>query len=149
MADSHGEKYQSNGAEIVRNPEVINFTGNLSASVSADQATLSVTTKNNPTTTATALAATTGTVSLDPTLARVFTVTPTGNITLNAASAPAGAMVTLVVTTSGTSSFTTTFSTKFKSTATLASGTVSAKVFTITFIGDGTNLNEVSRTAAM
>lgn len=99
-------------------------------------------------TTATALG-TSGTVSLDPTLGQVFTLTPTNTITLNAASAAVGSLVYLVVTTSGTSSFVTTFNTNFKSTGTLASGTVSAKVFTITFIGDGTNLNEVARTTAM
>lgn len=92
---------------------------------------------------------TTGTVSLDPTLGQVFTVTPTGNITLNAASAPAGARVYVVVTTSGTSSFNITPSTNFKSTGVLATGTSDAKVFTIAFVGDGTNMNELGRTTAM
>lgn len=96
-----------------------------------------------------ALSATTGTVSIDPTLADIFTVTPTGSITLNAASAPAGSRITLIVTTSGTSSFNITPNTNFKSTGALATGTVSAKVFTITFVGDGTNMCEVARTTAM
>jgi hypothetical protein len=98
--------------------------------------------------TVTALA-TTGTVSLDPTLGQVFTCTPTGAITLNAASAPAGATVYLVVTTSGSSSFNVTPTTNFKSTGALATGTSTGKVFTITFVSDGTNLNEVARTTAM
>lgn len=98
--------------------------------------------------TATALGAT-GTVSLDPTKGSVFTVTPTGAITLNAASAPVGAVAYLVVTTSGVSSFNITPTTNFKSTGALATGTVSGKVFVITFVGDGTNMNEVARTAAM
>jgi hypothetical protein len=93
---------------------------------------------------------TTGTVSLDPTVGHeVFTITPSGAVTLNAASAPVGKRATLVVTTSGTSSFNITPTTNFKSTGALATGTVSGKVFTISFIGDGTNMNEVSRTAAM
>lgn len=92
---------------------------------------------------------TTGTVSLDPALGDVFTVTPTGNITLNAASAPANAKITVIVTTSGTSSFNITPNSNFKSTGVLASGTVSGKVFTLSFIGDGSNLNETARTAAM
>ena len=99
-------------------------------------------------TTMTALGAT-GTVSLDPTLGQVFTITPTGNVTLNAASAPAGAYVTVIVTTSGTNSYNITPTTNFKSTGALATGTASGKVFTIGFVGDGTNLNEDGRTAAM
>ncbi len=91
----------------------------------------------------------TGTVSLDPALGDVFTVTPTGSITLNAATAPAGSKITLVVTTSGTSSYNVTPTTNFKSTGALATGTASGKVFTISFVGDGTNLNETSRTLAM
>lgn len=100
------------------------------------------------TSTVTALG-TTGTVSLDPTLGNVFTITPTAGVTLNAASAPAGQYVYLIVTTSGTSSFNITPTTNFKSTGALATGTVSGKVFTMTFISDGTNLNEVARTTAM
>lgn len=80
-----------------------------------------------------------------------YTLTPGEAETINAvtAGAVAGRTYTLVVTTSGTSSYTLTFSTNFKVTGTLATGTVSAKVFVITFIFDGTNFNEVSRTTAM
>jgi len=92
---------------------------------------------------------TTGTVSLNPALGDVFKVTPTGDITLNAASAPVGAHITLVVTTSGATSYNITPTTSFKSTGVLATGTASGKVFTISFVGDGTNLNEISRTVAM
>lgn len=92
---------------------------------------------------------TTGTLSLDPTLGQVFKITPTGTNTINAASAATGSRVYLVYTTSGTSSYTTTFGTNFKSTGTLATGTSDAKVFVIAFVGDGTNLNEISRTTAM
>lgn len=93
------------------------------------------------------------TVSIDPTLLGivngVFTLTPAQNETINAASVVAGMRMALVITTSGTSSFTLTFSTNFKTTGTLATGTVSAKVFVIDFICDGTNWNEVARTTAM
>lgn len=99
-------------------------------------------------TTATALAAS-GNAALDPTLGQVFTLTPTGSQNITASSAPVGAVVYIVVTTSGTSSYTQTFTTNFKTTGTLATGTSSAKVFTMLFIGDGTNLNEVARTTAM
>lgn len=97
---------------------------------------------------AVALAATGGD-ALDPTKSSLFTLTPTASETITASSAPIGARVSIVVTTSGSSSFTVTFGTNFKTTGTLATGTVTGKVFTVTFVGDGTNMNEVSRTTAM
>lgn len=87
--------------------------------------------------------------ALDPTKGQVFTLTPTASETLTATSAPVGARMYLVVTTAGTSSYTITFGTNFKTTGTLATGTSDAKVFVINFVGDGTNMNEVSRTTAM
>jgi hypothetical protein len=92
---------------------------------------------------------TTGTISLDPTLGDVFTVTPSGDITLNAASAPANAKITLIVTTSGTSSHNITPGANFKSTGALATGTVNDKTFSISFVGDGSSLVETGRTTAM
>lgn len=93
---------------------------------------------------------TTGTVSLDPTLGNLFTCIPSASITaLNAASVPTGELIYIVFTTSGTSSFVVTFNTNFKTTGTLTTGTVSGKVFTMAFISDGTNFNEISRTTAM
>lgn len=93
---------------------------------------------------------TTGTVSLDPTLGNLFTCTPSASITaLNAATVSTGQLIYIVFTTSGTSSFVVTFNTNFKTTGTLTTGTVSGKVFTMSFISDGTNFNEVSRTTAM
>lgn len=91
----------------------------------------------------------TGIVSLDPELGDVFTTAPSGDMTINAASALLGARVSIVVTTPDTTSRTLTFGTSFKTAGTLVTGTVASKVFTISFVGDGTNLNEVSRTAAM
>ncbi len=91
----------------------------------------------------------TGTVSLNPALGDVFTTGPTGDITINASSGLLGARVSVVVTTVSTTTRTLTFGTGFKSTGTLATGASSGKVFTVNFIGDGTNLNETSRTTAM
>ena len=93
---------------------------------------------------------TTGSVTLNPTFSELFTLTPTGDITLNANNAAGpGRRASIVLTTSGTTSRTITFGTNFKSTGTLATGTVSGKVFTVEFVSDGTNFNEVSRTVAM
>jgi len=76
-------------------------------------------------------------------------VTPTGNATYTTTVPVAGTHVHLIVLTSGVSSFTLTFGTGFKPTGTLATGTTTARVFVVAFISDGTNLYEVSRTAAM
>lgn len=94
--------------------------------------------------------ATTGTMTVNMTTS-VITITPTGACTFNAANGGiAGQIVTFVVTTSGTSSFVLTFGTNFKSTATLATGTTTAKMFAVTFRCYATNLwIEISRTIAM
>lgn len=90
------------------------------------------------------------TVSLDPTLGTLFTLTPGENETINAASVPAASvLIVLRVLTSGATSRTLTFGTNFKATGTLATGTADAKQFTVTFMSDGTNLVELSRTTAM
>jgi hypothetical protein len=91
---------------------------------------------------------TTGTVSLDASLSDVFTLVPTGDITLNATNIPAGT-VAIRIQTSGTTSWNITFNTNFKSTGVLATGTVSGKTFTILFVGDAVNLCEVARSTAM
>lgn len=88
-------------------------------------------------------------LAFDPTQGNVFTLTPGASLTINAASVVAGQEVAIIVTTSGSSSFTLTFGTNFKTTGTLATGTVSAKIFVIQFISDGTNYIEVSRTTAI
>lgn len=76
-------------------------------------------------------------------------VTPTGNLTVTSTVPGAGKHVHVLILTSGTSSFTVTFGTGFKPTATLATGTTSARVFVLGFVSDGTNLYEASRTVAM
>jgi hypothetical protein len=76
-------------------------------------------------------------------------VTPTANATYTTTVPVAGTECHLIVLTSGTTSRTITFGTGFKAVGTLATGTTSARVFVVTWISDGTNLYEVSRTAAM
>ncbi len=90
-----------------------------------------------------------GTFSFDPRGSDVFTVTPTAGITLTPQTIPNGQRITLVIKTSGTTSFTITFGSGFTAVGTLSTGTVSGVFFTITFAGDGVNLREVGRTAAM
>ena len=90
---------------------------------------------------------TTGTVSASMT-SKIYTVTPTGAITLNASAGTfAGQTVLLVITTSGTTSFNVTPNTNFKS-AVLATGTATAKTFKMEFEWDGSLWQEKSRTAA-
>lgn len=89
------------------------------------------------------------TVSVDFSTASVFTLTPAQAETINATNCTAGETATIVVTTSGTTSFILTFSTNFKTVGTLATGTTTAKVFTISFRCNGTTATELSRTTAM
>ncbi len=76
-------------------------------------------------------------------------VTPNATGTFTTTVPPAGTVCTLIITTTGTTSFTLTFGTGFVSQGTLATGTVSGKVFTLSFISNGTSVIEQSRTAAM
>lgn len=98
--------------------------------------------------TGTVLPATTGTMTatMDGTYKAI---TPTGACTFNATGGVAGQTCSFVITTSGASSFVLTWGTAFKTVGTLATGTTSGKVFTVSFIYDGTNWNECSRTTAM
>lgn len=96
----------------------------------------------------TVLPATTGTVAVTMDGGRKL-LTPTGNCTLNATGGVTGYICTFEITTSGTSSYTMTFGTGFKSQGTLATGTVSGKVFNVTFKYDGANWCEIGRTTAM
>ena len=94
--------------------------------------------------------ATTGTQSLVMTGKSVFTITPTGACTFNASGGFAGQRVSLIITTSGTAAFVMTFGTNFKAAGTLSTGTVTAKVFQVSFTcKDGTLWVEEGRTAAM
>lgn len=86
-------------------------------------------------------------VAIDASAGTVFKITPDQAMALTVS--PVGKnRIYLIVTTSGTVSFNMTFSTGFKAN-TLATGTVSAKVFVMSFQGNGTVYHEASRTAAM
>ena len=80
----------------------------------------------------------------------VVTCTPTGACTFNAdGSGSIGDTLTFAFTTSGTSSYVMTFGTNFRKVGTLATGTVSARFFSVTF-RKVTSLiwQEIARTAA-
>jgi hypothetical protein len=85
----------------------------------------------------------TGAVVLDPTLGDVFKVTPSGDITFTASSAPIGAHIVLEITTSS-GPHDLTFGSGFGATGDIICPTTPV-VTTISFIGDGSNLVEVSR----
>lgn len=79
----------------------------------------------------------------------VVRVTPNATATYTTTVPAAGSIVVLSILTSGTTSYTITFGTGFKATGTLATGTVSARYFNLTFVSDGTNLIETARTVAI
>jgi hypothetical protein len=87
----------------------------------------------------------TGTASLSPALGNQFTMAPANAVTLNAASAPADARVTLVITSTSATSFNVTFGTNFVTAGPIATSTTPGQRSVITFVGDGTNLIETSR----
>jgi hypothetical protein len=97
-----------------------------------------------------ATSATTGTMTVTPTT-RVVTITPTGACTFNASGTGAvGDEFTLCVTTQGTSSFVLTFGTNFRKAGTLATGTVAARFFSVSFVRVTTSVwQETGRTAAL
>ena len=76
-------------------------------------------------------------------------VTPTATGSFTTTVPAAGVSCTLIILTSGTNSYTMTFGTGFKSTGTMATGTVTAKTFVVSFISDGTSVIETSRTVAI
>jgi hypothetical protein len=94
------------------------------------------------------LSATTGTVNVDYSTCDIATVTPTGNITLNASTTPAKT-VSLIITTGSTTSRTITFGPAFLSAGTLSTGTVAGKTFIVKFDGDGIAFYEFARSAAL
>lgn len=95
---------------------------------------------------AAATSATTGTMTVNMTTS-LITITPTGACTFNASGGVAGQITTFSITTSGVSSFTLTWGTNFRKTGTLATGTTTARFFTVAFIClDGTTWAEIART---
>lgn len=93
--------------------------------------------------------ATSGTMTVNM-VTSVITITPSGACTFNASGGVAGQRVSFIVTTSGTVARVLTFGTNFKAAGTLSTGTVTAKVFQVSFTcKDGTLWVEEGRTAAM
>ena len=76
-------------------------------------------------------------------------VTPNATGTFTTTVPASGTRCNLIILTSGVTSYTMTFGTGFKTTGTLATGVTAARYFVFDFISDGTNLLEVSRTAAI
>jgi hypothetical protein len=93
--------------------------------------------------------ATTGTMTVNMTTS-IITITPSGSCTFNASGGLTGQRSTFIITTSGGTSRTLTWNTNYKTTSTLATGTVTGKTFTVSFVClDGTNWYEEARTIAM
>ncbi len=97
--------------------------------------------------------ATSGTVNIEPRDGPVFTIRPSGAVTLGVNAVNSANMeITLIVLSDGTSSYNITFdSGSFKSTGVLATGTVDQKHFVMKFIKDPITgfWLEISRTVAM
>lgn len=117
-------------------------------SIPVDQATGTLPFANGGRVGSAATSATSGTMTVNMTTA-VITITPTGACTFNASGGVVGQIITFAITTSGTSSFTLTFGTNFRKVGTLATGTTSARFFSVSFICiNGTIWQEIGRTAA-
>lgn len=91
----------------------------------------------------------TNTVAQDLATNHVSQVTISASITLTTTVPPAGTTARVIIVTSGATSRTVTFGTGFKTTGTLSTGAVSGRRFVITFVSDGTQLLETSRTLAI
>ena len=146
MAISNRSRLLEKYVQVVR-MDGLNTNKNVNIGINGSTATLAV---NGVTQGSSQSLASAATIAFTPT-SSVIAHTPSQTETINFVSPAAyiGAQISLVITTSGTSSYTLTFGTNAKSTGTLATGTVSAKVIVVNFVSDGTNWNEVSRTTAM
>lgn len=91
----------------------------------------------------------TGNQTIDASASSVQLIKPTASLTLSVSGGIAGQQLSLLVEQLNTSSVTLTFGTGFKSTGTLATGTAASRMFVLTFVSDGTNFYERSRTAAI
>lgn len=93
----------------------------------------------------------TGTADLDFNLYTAVQVTPTGSTTISSSVCPpAGTFCYLIVKTTGSVSRTLTFNgSNFRTTGTLATGVNGGRTLIMSFISDGVELCEVSRTSAM
>jgi hypothetical protein len=88
-------------------------------------------------------------ISIDASKGELFTLTPTEAADILVSNGKNGQNISLVILTSGASSFTLTFDTGFVATGTLATGTVTAKTFVVTFKNVNGTFYEISRTTAM
>jgi hypothetical protein len=91
---------------------------------------------------------TAGAVLLNPALGNVFSLTPASNVVINAAAAPVDARAVVIISTAA-SSYNISFATLFLSAGVLATGTVAGKRFAVSFVGDGNNFTELSRSGPM
>jgi hypothetical protein len=91
----------------------------------------------------------TNTAAQDLAANHVSQVTISAATTLTTTVPPAGTQAIVIIVTSGTTSRTVTFGTGFKATGTLATGTAADRRFVVSFVSDGTQLLECSRTAAI
>lgn len=89
-----------------------------------------------------------GTATIGPTAGNIYPITPTGDLTINASSAPVGP-VYFIFTTTGATARNITFGTNMTSSGVVSTGTVAAKKITAQFIGDGSALTEVVVSGAM
>lgn len=87
-------------------------------------------------------------VVVDASLGNVFSLAPGEDESITAINQVAGQRIVIIIATSA-SSRTLTFSTGFKAQGTLATGTVTAKTFTISFVSDGTNFHENGRSTVL
>jgi len=88
-------------------------------------------------------------VSLDCNTGNCFTLTVNQSCTITPSYGIAGQSIFIIIATSGTTSRTITFASPFKTSGTLSTGTSSGKKFVISFVFDGTNYIEKSRTTAL
>lgn len=127
------------------------LTGDVTTTVNtcATAIAASTVTRADIATSAVTVLGTTGTVNVDMALGEVYTMTPTGTVTLTASNCVSGRRSTIIVTTSGTTSFTITPSTNMKGTA-LSTGTTTAKTFGWSFICNSTTaVQQGAATAAI
>jgi hypothetical protein len=90
----------------------------------------------------------TGSVVLQAGDKHLIMLTPTGDITLSATGTVSGNF-TLLITTTGTTAWNITAGSFFLLDGTFSTGTVGGAVFTISFVGDGAQAYEISRTGAL
>lgn len=91
----------------------------------------------------------TGNQALDASGNSYWSIQPNGNLTLTITGGFTGQKITILVEQLHTTSRTVTFGSGFKPTGTLATGTTASRMFVMSFVHDGTNFYETSRTAAI